>query len=129
MNASATGPSEQNCRSTAVLGRTERAGELRGLSSPRTPLPDPGELSDLEKLAVAGDWVVRPETLERGRLIELEVELEAEAVFRINAVVPAFLEIVHEDLKVFGVSGPVGITEARAMSRVLDKLLTGLVPL
>ncbi len=114
---------------TAFKDMYDREADRLAIASPRTPLPDVGELSDLEKLAVAGDWVVRPETLERGRLIELEVELEAEAVFRVNAVVSAFLEIVQEDLKVFGVSGPVGITEARAMSRVLDKLLTGLVPL
>lgn len=99
------------------------------LASPQPPAPNVGELSDLAKLAGAGDWVIRPGSLERGALIELEVELEAEAVFRVNAVVSAFLEIVQEDLKVFGVSGPVGVTEARAMSRVLDKLLTGLVPL
>lgn len=99
------------------------------LTSPQTSPPTVRELVDVENLAAAGEWVVRPQALERGRLIEVEVDLEAEAVFRINAVVSAFVEIVQEDQELFGISAGSGVAEAQAMSRVLDKLLTGLVPL
>jgi hypothetical protein len=83
----------------------------------------------LSELTADGVWVIDPETLVRGNLVEVEVELEAEAVFRINAVVSAFLEIVQEDLEIFGVSAPQGVAEARAINRVLDRLLTGLIPI
>ncbi|MGQ0433383.1 MAG: DUF6414 family protein [Microthrixaceae bacterium] len=99
------------------------------IGGPSAQLPDQLASADLTRLADQGEWVIDPAKFERGGLIELEVELETEAVFRVNAVVSAFLEIVQEDLEVFGITGPVGIAEARAMSRVLDKLLTGLVPL
>ena len=109
--------------------------DLYGLESGRLVLrassgsPPGADAHELADLSVDGEWVVDPKTLVRGSLVEVEVELEAEAVFRVNAVVSAFLEIVQEDLEIFGVSAPQGIAEARAINRVLDRLLTGLVPI
>lgn len=95
----------------------------------RLPTAASSDGVEVPGLAIDGERVVDPHDLKRGQLIELEVELEAEAVFRVNAVVSAFLEIVHEDLEAFGVVEMPGLTEARAVNRLLDRLLTGLVPL
>jgi hypothetical protein len=91
--------------------------------------PPPDATLGIETVAEDGQWLMAADSLGRGQLIELEVELEAEAIFRINAVISAFLEIVQEDLEIFGVSTEAGLAEARAMNRVMDRLLTGLVPL
>lgn len=46
-----------------------------------------------EKLAADG-WIIDSEKLVRGQLLELEVQLEAEDVFHVSAVISAFLEIL-----------------------------------
>lgn len=44
--------------------------------------------------ASAVPWLARPETLERGVLVEAEIELESEDVFRVNVVVSTLLQIL-----------------------------------
>jgi hypothetical protein len=68
-----------------------------------------------------------PEGLERGGLVEVEVELETEPIFHLGAVMSGFLDMARENPKLFGVAeGALG--EFTAMNRILDKLLGGLIP-
>lgn len=99
-----------------------------GLIVPTSSAPDIWTIGDVTQASNA-DWFTDPAILVRGRLIELDVELEAEPVFKISAVFSAFLEIMQEDLSVFGVTSNDDLAQVRTINRVLDKLLAGLVPL
>jgi hypothetical protein len=78
---------------------------------------------------VAPRGVVSPEVLERGELIEVDVELEADPIFKVNAAVSAVIEIVQETPQLFGDDVMASMADARAMQKIIDRLLTGLVPI
>ena len=101
------------------------------------PVPEdlkPPKIRDAETLTAetrkAGPegWVVDPQVLRRGRLVEAEVELEADATFRMSAVISAMLGIVESDPEMFGDAVRDGLAQGKAINRVLEKLLAGLVP-
>jgi hypothetical protein len=94
--------------------------DMRALTSGPT-------LNQLEQLAPRG--VVHPELLERGRLIEVDVELEADPIFKVNAAVSAVIEIVQETPQLFGDDVMASMADARAMQKIINRLLTGLVPI
>lgn len=103
---------------------------MRPMSEDLKP-PEIRSLEDLiavtKRLATDG-WIVDPEKLARGQLFEVEVELEAEAIFRISAVVSALLEIIEENPELFGSDSYGDLIQAKSVDRVLEKLLVGLVP-
>lgn len=66
--------------------------------------------------------------LERGQLIEVDVELEADPIFKVNAAVSAVAEILQETRQLLGEGALSSITEARTVERIINRLLTGLVP-
>lgn len=84
-----------------------------------------GELDRVE----AGPWVVDQDRLRRGHLIEAEVALEAESIFRVSAVITTILDIMQENQKFFGAEDLTGIAEVRSVGRMLESLLAGLVPI
>lgn len=89
-------------------------------------------VADLERAAIegaVGDWIVDPERLRRGQLVEVEVRLEAEPIFHVGAIVSGVLDIVQDDPAVFGVQNSAELAQMRAINRMLEKLLVGLVPL
>ncbi|MEW6144107.1 MAG: hypothetical protein AB1598_03705 [Thermodesulfobacteriota bacterium] len=94
-------------------------------------LPNIHNLNDLiagmETLTTDG-WVVDPEKLTRGQLLEAEVQLEAEDIFRVSEVVSAVLEIVEEDSNLFGLDPYDKLIQVKSINRILTKLLAGLVP-
>jgi len=100
-------------------------------SGPNARAPQVQLTDDL--LALASDatdrWVVDPRSLGRGQLVEIEVELEAEAIFRVSAILSTLLEIIQENPELANFGDPQGILQAVAANRVLDQLLVGLVPL
>jgi hypothetical protein len=61
-------------------------------------------------------------------LLEVEVQLEAEDIFRVSSVVSAILEIIEGNPEMFGVAS-INVAQAKAIGRILEKLLVGLVPL
>jgi len=73
-------------------------------------------------------WIVDPDKLARGQLLEIEVQLEAEDIFRVSAVVSALLEIIEEDSEMFGLDPYVKLTQVKSVNRILERLLVGLVP-
>lgn len=106
----------------------DREADHLAISPKRDSPPKVTSVDGLFDLTPDRAYVVDPAALKRGELVELEVELETHAVFRFNAVVTAYLDILHEDLEVFGVALPAE-AQVRAIHRILDRLLTGLVPL
>lgn len=85
--------------------------------------------SAIDKLVDSG-WIIDPDTLTRGRLFEVEVELEADAIFRVSAVMSAILAITHGSRPdTFGLRDFGNIDQVEAVNRILEKLFVGLVPI
>lgn len=115
--------------------------ELIELETEHLVLSPPGLDTDPPKVASADDllkamdngeldgWAIDPQRLERGLLLELEVELDAEAIFRVSAILSNMLEILEENPELIGADSRQGVLQAMTASRILDRLLVGLVPL
>jgi hypothetical protein len=92
--------------------------------------PEIRSVADLEAAArrsAFDGWIVNPKRMARGQLLELEVDLDAEPVYRMSAVVTAVLEIM-QDIESLGTEGYGQLTEVHFVNRILEKLLAGLVP-
>lgn len=102
---------------------------------PRQPdeaAPSFRTVAELEKAMESGGtdgWMVDPAALRRGQLVEMEVELEADSVFRISATLASLLEILEENPALLGGARREDVLQAAMLNRVLDRLLVGLVPL
>jgi hypothetical protein len=95
----------------------ERPPKLRGLSE----VLSPGE--GLQP------WVVDIEKLRRGRLLEIEVELSAEPIFRMSTVISALVEMMEENEELARAAASTGeLDQVAAMSRIIERLLVGLIP-
>lgn len=113
--------------------------ELFDLESDSLPLraarpagdpPSPANGEALLKVAASGSdpWVIATDALHRGTLFELEVELEAEGIFRMNAIMTAFFEMVDENPKMLGSLSVSNLLDSFAVNKMLEQLLAGLVP-
>ena len=74
-------------------------------------------------------WVVEADDLRRGELVEIEVVLDADDVYKAAETVQAVLDIVQDDPEALGFGSPDEIRQGVAISRVFDQLLGGLVPI
>ena len=74
-------------------------------------------------------WLVDPRTIRRGELIELEVELEADPIFRMTSIITTLRELMEDNEHLFGNEIAAKLPEMRSLARVLDGLLVGLVPI
>lgn len=92
------------------------------------PVPKFGADDDLKPDA-SGTWILDPSDFQRGQLIELTVELEAEPLFQARTVVSTFLDIFEQDQALLGVGNVGGLADAAVLSRMIEKLGAGLVPL
>ncbi|MDQ3817760.1 MAG: hypothetical protein M3362_08725 [Acidobacteriota bacterium] len=86
------------------------------------------DLLAMKEILLADGWIVDPEKMVRGQLLEVEVQLEAEDIFRVSSVVSAFLDIIEANPEMFGVEVS-NVIQAKTMGRILEKLLVGLVPI
>ena len=94
-------------------------------------VPEIDNLTDLMAIAEplkANGWMVDPEDLFRGQLLEVEVQLEAANIFLVSAVISAFLEIFEEDSEIFGLDLN-KLAQGKSIGRILEKILVGLVPI
>jgi len=94
----------------------------------------PPDVRDARDLNVALErsrtdgWAMSVSDFARGRLAEIEVDLEAEDIFRVGAVVGTFLELFQESPDSLGPDVRDQLRQALSMNAVLNKLLAGLVP-
>ena len=115
--------------------------ELHDLEQPKLRLADEGDssgapnvgsLSDLEqnlKLHLSSGHVIVPKTLSRGDLIEVEVVLETDPIFRVNAIITTIREILEENMQMFSGENVSQLAEMRPIGRLLESLLADLVPI
>jgi len=73
-------------------------------------------------------WLIDPAELSRGMLIEAEVELEADPIFRASAIVTTIREIMQENAELFGPENLVHLADLRTVGRMFESLLAGLIP-
>ncbi len=115
--------------------------ELHDLERPRLGLarardnsetPNVRSRSDLErylKLHLSAGHVIAPQTLGRGDLIEVEVVLEADPIFRVSAIITTIREILEENMQLFSGEKVDQLAEIRSIGRLLESLLGDLVPI
>ena len=72
----------------------------------------PADLKAVAEEATDSGWMIDPALLARGRLYEAEVELEAEAIFRVSAVMSAILGMTQDSPEMFGISNHEEIVQA-----------------
>ena len=101
-------------------------------------LPDPGRIPtvrtvvDLQEILKRPDrsaWIIDPSTIRRGELLEVEVELHADPIFRMASIITTLQELVEDNEQLFGNDVFVQLPQMRSMARVLESLLVGLVPI
>lgn len=71
----------------------------------------------------------RADDLLRGQLIEVEVVLEVDPVFRLGTMVSEFSAMAAEYPQIAGNSGLAMLSEIEPVKKVLDRLLAGLIPI
>lgn len=113
--------------------------QLFELESSRLLLrPPQGPRIELEVVDAAGlsrlaeqhtPAVRRASSLLRGDLVELEVQLQADPIFRLRTAVAAVLEMFSDAQQLIPLAGRGALAQGQIVSRVLDSMLTGLVPI
>jgi hypothetical protein len=73
-------------------------------------------------------WVVEPSSIRRGDPVEVEVELDADPLFRVGTAISEGLVLLGDVREYAGVSAQ-EMVEMNRLSKVLERLLAGLVPL
>jgi hypothetical protein len=75
-------------------------------------------------------WLIEPESLARGELVEVEVELSAEPIFRMSTVISALVELMREsDELARAAGGAADLEQIGAVANVIERLLVGLIPI
>jgi hypothetical protein len=104
------------------------------LVPPRQEL-DPPQVASLavtalrQKLESLSGWILDPSALTRGQLIEIEVELQAENIYRFASVFSAMQGIVEEGRSLFAPELYAGVQNVEGINRILSRLLVGLIPI
>ena len=70
-----------------------------------------------------------PSTIHRGELLEVEVELEADPIFRVSAIITTLCELIEDNDHLFDQEITAQLAEMRSVAQVLESLLAGLVPI
>ncbi|MGN6576297.1 MAG: DUF6414 family protein [Nocardioides sp.] len=97
------------------------------LAPPQVACPLDSKLA--ECLRELGDpWAVDVEQLARGRLVELEVELEAEPIYKNSAIITTMMELMHESPELQALVSLGERSQLESFARILERLLAGLVP-
>ena len=101
---------------------------LLGASDP----PTVSTITDLEKRLDSPStdrWLVDPRAIHRGKLLEAEVVLEADPIFRVSAIITTLCELIESNDHLFDRVITTQLAEMRSIAQVLESLLAGLVPI
>jgi hypothetical protein len=111
------------------LGEEDKLGlspPPRGQDPPRID-----SWADIEKgtgTAPFDNWIIDPAHLSRGELIEIEVELQAERIYRYSSIFTAMENIAEEGRAFFDAELRSQIRSIRSINSILNRLLVGLIP-
>jgi hypothetical protein len=85
-------------------------------------------LADMSRLKKAG-WLVDPDDLRRGDLIELRVELSTDDIHQFLVTLTSMLEFVNEHPDMVPESDRAGLELGQMAQKVFARMLVGLVPI
>ena len=95
-------------------------------------VPTVGSLPGLEGLLGTPEGtglLVDPNTLHRGELLEIEIELDADPIFRMATIITTFVGLMEDNEELLQNAATAQLPEIRSVARLLDSLLAGLVPI
>lgn len=92
---------------------------------PENSVVNPQLLGDLRSTV----WVTEESACVRGGLIEIDVELEADPIFRVSTVISSLSQMFSENAQLFRGVHEAGFGQAVSINRMLTRLLAGLVPI
>ena len=103
---------------------------LRPAEADRLPkVESMGDLEGLLDSSQQASWLVDPSTIQRGELMEVEVELEADPIFGMATVIATFFELMEDSEHLLGSAATARLPEIRSAVGLLENLLGGLVPI
>lgn len=82
--------------------------------------------------AVRADSVIPASRFQRGALVEIEVTLEVDPVFKLGTLISESTDMAEESPALFGQAGQAGqsmLRQAQPLNKVLQRLLAGLIPI
>ena len=94
--------------------------------------PTVNTVADLEKRLDhphMDGWLVDPCDISRGELLEVEIELEADPIFRMASVITTLQDLMEDNEHLFGNEITAQLPQMRSMAQVLEGLIFGLVPI
>ena len=103
---------------------------LRPASPDHVPTVD--SIPGLERLLGSPEGtglLVDPSTLHRGELLEIEMELDADPIFRMATIITTFVGLMEDNEELLQNAATAQLPEIRSVARLLDSLLAGLVPI
>ncbi len=103
---------------------------LRPVSKRQLPRVD--SMLDLERLLgspEADGLLVDPSTLVRGGIVEVEVELHSDPIFRLATIISTFVGLMEDNEELMQDVLTAQLPRVRSVARLLDSLLAGLVPI
>ena len=81
---------------------------------------------------VGSDLAVPASCFERGALVEIEVTLEVDPVFKLGTLISEYTAMAEENPAMFEQAGEVGqsmLRKAQPVNKILQRLLAGLIPI
>ncbi|MXW75320.1 MAG: hypothetical protein F4Z58_04650, partial [Acidimicrobiaceae bacterium] len=110
----------------------ERPGLRLACARNNSRTPETNSRADLERHLnqhLSTGHIIDPRTLGRGDLIEVEVVLEADPIFRVSTIITTIREILEENMQLFSGENVDQLAEMRSIGRLLESLLADLVPI
>ncbi|MEV6299824.1 hypothetical protein AB0M02_10515 [Actinoplanes sp. NPDC051861] len=91
----------------------------------------PPDVESIDDLSAADlqEWVHNAEDFARGDLIEVEVELETDRLFRVSSIMSALGGIFADNPTIFPDPMQSRVSQLSAINRILETLLVGLIPI
>jgi hypothetical protein len=102
------------------------------------PVPDSVDLPTQSQIAAMLDspghvidspWIVNSNRLARGNLIEVDVELQADPIFRVSAFFSNFLDMITDSEELAGQVDQAQAAKVREFNAILERLRVGLIPI
>ena len=95
----------------------ERASLSLGRPDPKS-VPQVRTFADIEKIArnPKNTWVVDPSAISRGELLEVDIELEADPVFRLASIVTIVSGLLEDIDQLFGQANATQLSQLRSVS-------------
>ncbi|MFF2184021.1 hypothetical protein [Streptomyces sp. NPDC058155] len=109
-------------RGTLAIRPIPESAVLPTQSQMRTMLHSPDR-------SVDSPWLISSERLVRGNLIEVDVELQADPIFRVSSFFSNFLDMITESEELAGQVDQGQAAKVREFNGILERLRVGLIPI